>query len=186
MEPYHWYGRYGVVASEHCLPVAKPRIYDGALYETIDERIYQSIGMHIVPTNDSNLPVAPNFFVEGDTESGRGVLMKLQACHSGALGARAIHSLFNYQKSDPLVDDTMKSFSATYHYGLAQLFGIVVGPSRMPDKLLEYHMIQIGAYVMTNGPDGFREGATAFRNLREVAESYRTIGIGVANRVAGQ
>lgn len=46
------------------LPVAKPRIYDGALYETIDERMYQSIGMHIVPTNDSK-PIGRTEFLCG-------------------------------------------------------------------------------------------------------------------------
>lgn len=64
-----------------------------------------------------------------------GVLIDLQKCHSGAIGACAIHSLFYYQKSDPLFEDTTKRFSATYHCGLLQPFGIVVRPSQMPDKL---------------------------------------------------
>ena len=75
------------------LPKPNPDLYDGALPQQIDRGVRCDLGKQIVPCNNTSLPAAPNFFVEGKSEGGRADVAKRQACHDGAIGARAMHSL---------------------------------------------------------------------------------------------
>ena len=182
--PNHPFNRLKPLA-EH-LPRPQPDMYDGTRPEKIDRRVRQDLERHIVPCNDSSRPAAPNFFIEAKSASARPDLAKLQACHDGAVGARVMHSLDSYRRHKPEYDRTMKSYSSTYHPATStlQLFGHHMTAPQAPQAQSEYHMTQIGSFAMTHNAERFREGATAFRNLRDLAESARDSAVQEANRAA--
>ena len=155
--------------------VPKPDIYDGARPEQIDPRVRDGLYDHIVPSRTTNLPAAPNFFLEGKSASGRADVARRQACYDGAIGARAMHSLQNYNATEPLYDGKAYSYSSTYHNGTGtlQLYGTHPTKPQIAGAPPEYHMTQIDSYAMTGNSRSFREGATAYRNLRDLAQSQR-------------
>ena len=166
------------------LPRPQPDTYDGARPEQVDRRVRKDLGRHIVPCNDSSRPAAPNFFIEGKSASARPDVAKLQACHDGAVGARVMHSLENYRQHEPEYDGNMKSYSSTYHpaTGTLQLFGHHMTAPQASRGQSEYHMTQIRSFAMTDNAERFREGATSFRNLRDLAGTHRGSAIDKANR----
>ena len=182
--PNHSFNRLEPLA-EH-LPRPQPDTYDGARPEQIDRRVRQDLGRHIVPCNDSSRPAAPNFFIEGKSRSARPDVAKLQASHGGAVGARAMHSLENYGRHEAEYDGNIKSYSSTYHPATStlKLYGHHTTAPQAPGNPLQYHMTQIGGYDMTHNAERFREGATAFRSLRDTAESTRESAVEEANRAA--
>ncbi|RMD44193.1 hypothetical protein DV735_g1022, partial [Chaetothyriales sp. CBS 134920] len=168
------------------LPAAKPDLYYGARPESIDQQVRLDLGKHIVPSNNTPLPAAPNFFVEAKGESGRADVAKRQACHDGAIGARTMHSLKNYKASEPQYDGNAESFSTTYHGGTATM-GLYAHHTTAPKHSgapPEYHMAQIGSYAMTHDRNVFAQGAGAYRNLRDLAKSKRDNAIQHANEIA--
>ena len=94
----------------------------------------------------------------------------------GLLGARAMHSLENYRRHEPEHDGNMKSYSSTYHpaTGTLQLFRPPHDGATRPSRTsrVSYDSDSVVRYD-TIMSERFREGATAFRNLRELAESTR-------------
>ncbi|EXJ86735.1 hypothetical protein A1O3_03689 [Capronia epimyces CBS 606.96] len=179
------------------LPTPKPELYDGALPQQIDRRVRRDLGKHIVPCNNGSLPAAPNFnntslpivpnfFIEGKSEGGRADVAKRQACHDGAVGARAMHSLQNYLSAEPTYDGNAYSYSSTYYQSTAtlQLYAHHLTAPEAPGEPPEYHMTQLGAYAMTNNIATFRQGARGFRHLRDRAKIHRDAFIDHANLVA--
>ena len=168
------------------LPAPKPDLYDGALPEQIDQSVRRELGKHIVPSNNSTLPAAPNFFMEGKSESGRADVAKRQACHDGAVGARAMHSLQNYKSAEPKYDGEAYSYSATFHPGTAtlQLYAHHLTAPKAPGRPAEYHMTLLNGFHMTGNVNTFREGAGGFRHLRDRAKTNRDGFIDHANQIA--
>ena len=153
--------------------VPKPDIYDGARPERIDPRVRHSLDAHIVPSKTKNLPAAPNFFFEGKSASGRADVARRQACYDGAFGARAMHSLQNHGAPEPKYDGNAYSYSSTYHDGQLKVYGTHLTKPKNAEAPPEYHMTQIKSYAMTSDRETFQRGATAFRNLRDLAQSQR-------------
>ena len=155
--------------------VPKPDIYDGARPERIYPHVRHSLDAHIVPSKTKNLPAAPNFFFEGKSASGRADVARLQACYDGAVGARAMHSLQNYGTPETKYDGNAYSYSSTYHNGTGtlQLYGTHPTKPKNAGAPPEYHMTQIKSYAMTSDRETFQRGATAYRNLRDLAQSQR-------------
>ncbi|KAL8904592.1 MAG: hypothetical protein Q9171_006997 [Xanthocarpia ochracea] len=168
------------------LPQPKPDLYDGALPQRIDRRVRRELGKQIVPCNNTSLPAAPNFFLEGKSEGGRADVAKRQACHDGAVGARVIHNLQNYNLVDTAYDNNANSYSSTFHPGTAtlQVYGHHVTAPNAPGQPPEYHMTQLNAYAITGNIDYFKAGAAGFRNLRDLAKSVRDNCIEHANQRA--
>src|ERR1700712_3532152 len=50
------------------LPQPKPALYNGAYPQQIDRSVRHDLGKQIVPCNNTSLPAAPNFFLEGKSE----------------------------------------------------------------------------------------------------------------------
>lgn len=163
----------------------KPDLYDGARPEQIDARIRRSLNTHIVPSKNAGRPVVPNFFLEGKSAEGRADVAIRQACYDGAVGARAMYSIQNYGATEPQHDGNAYSFSSTYHNGTGtlQLYATHMTPPVAPGKPSHYHMTEIDSYAMTGNSRKFREGATSFRNLRDLGKSHRDNFITQANDV---
>jgi hypothetical protein len=167
---------------------AKPDFYDGARFGDVDKKVRNELSPLIIPTRDTRRPVAPNFFLEvKDPEGGAGVA-KRQAGYDGAIGARAMHALQNYGAEEPAFDGNAYTFSSTYHAGTGtlQLYAHHATPPTAPVGRPEYHMTQVGGYMMTHSRERFVEGATAFRNARDRAQKHRDSFIQAANARARQ
>ena len=164
----------------------KPDVYDGARPEQIDPRVRHSLSSHIVPSKKTTNPAAPNFFLEGKSAAGRADVARRQACYDGAVGARAMHSLQNYGVHQPKYDGNAYSYANTFHNGTGtlQIYGTHPTRPQAPGGRPDYHITQIDSFAMTGNSKSFREGATAFRNLRDMAESHRNFFIEEANRAA--
>ena len=50
--------------TEGATVVAVPDFFDGACPGDIDEKVRKELDKTIIPTNHSNAPIAPNFFLE--------------------------------------------------------------------------------------------------------------------------
>ena len=127
-----------------------------------------------------------NFFPEGKGEGGRADVAQRQACHDGAAGARAMHSLQIYQLAEPKYEDNANSYSGTYQQGtgLLQLYGHHLTTPKSPGGPSEYHMTQLGSYALTHDREAFQKGAGSLRNLRDLAKTHRDDFIDHANQVA--
>lgn len=118
----------------------------------------------------------PNFFLKGKSTQGRADVAKRQAIYDGAVGARAIY------------DNKAYSFSSTYHTGIGtlQIYGTHTTAPTVPAGNPEYHTTQQGSYSLTHNAERFREGATTYRNNRDLAMTHRDSFIEQANERAGR
>ncbi|KAI9040775.1 uncharacterized protein KD926_007719 [Aspergillus affinis] len=76
---------------------AKPDIYYGAPPYQLHYRVREQLSNQIIPTRQGNRPITPNFFVETKGHCGLPPVLKRQALYDSALGARAMHSLQQYE-----------------------------------------------------------------------------------------
>jgi len=171
----------------------KPDFFDGANLRDIDKKVRDkkdtnSLYSLIIPTKHSTFPVACNFFLEAKAPSGGAHVLRRQACYDGAFGARTMHSLQNYSFDEPVYDGKAYTFSATYHAGTGtlQLYAHHVTAPTTPGGRPEYHMTKLDGFDMTSKLSTYIEGATSFRNLRDLAEEHRNAFIAAANKRAQQ
>ena len=173
---------------------AKPDYYYGAQPGQIHLRIRHpdpdvgdpDIRSHIIPSKHDHLPAVPNFSLEAKGPDGSFAVAQRQACHNGAIGARAIQSLHAYGQTEPTYDNEAQTISTIYHAGQLKMYGHSVAQPNGPGTRPEYYMHQLGAYAMTHSKDSFRGGATAFKNARDLTQEYRNDAISNANKVAAQ
>ncbi|KAL1852490.1 hypothetical protein Daus18300_012171 [Diaporthe australafricana] len=151
----------------------KPDIAFGALPEQLNPTICNSLQHHIIPSTATDRLMAPNYFVEAKGPDGSAAVMMRQARYDGAVGTRAMHSLQNYGQEEPVYDGNAYTFSSTYHNGQLNLYAHHATAPVTPGGQPEYHMNQLDSYAMTGKRQSFVEGATAYRNLRDLAKQHR-------------
>ena len=164
------------------LVLAKPDIYYGSYPEELSRTVRNELGHRLIPGSIQDKPLAPNFFLEVKGPMGKLTVAKRQARYYGAIGARAIHSLQNYRENKPLYNGKPYAFSSIYCGSSLQLYAHHVTAPETEGGLLGYHMTMIDGWEMTGNIDSFRRGATAFRNLRDLAKRYRDGFIQAANK----
>ena len=166
---------------------AVPDFFDGARPSAVDKRVRKDLSQLIMPTEHAGVPAVPNFYLEAKSGAVARVAPR-QALHDGAIGARAMHSLQNYGKEEPVYDGNAYTCSSTYHAstGTLQLYAHHVTPPIAPGGRPEYHMTQIDGYVLTGSRKHFVEGVAAFRNARDFAQRHRDKFIHEANATARQ
>jgi hypothetical protein len=162
---------------------AKPDFYDGANPEQIHQRVQKELASYIIPLTQHNAPLLPNFFAEAKGPDGSAAVAKQQACYNEALGARAMHSLqrFAVGSSEETCDNNAYVVTSTYHNGNLKLYTTHPVSAAKPSNSVEYHMTQIGGWDLTGSSGQFREGASAFRNARDLAKEERNKMIIAAN-----
>lgn len=167
---------------------ATPDFFDGARQGDIDKAVRDDLSQMIIPTKHADVPITPNFFLEAKAPRGGADVALRQALHDGAIGARAMHALQNYSVEEPGFDSNAYTYSSTYHAGTGtlQLYAHHVAAPTMPGAQPEYHMTQLGSYAMTHSRERFVEGASAFRNARDLAQRHRGSLIQIANAKARQ
>ena len=162
----------------------KPDLYWGARPEQIDRRVRQDLTHQIVPSTKDTYPAAPNFFLEAKGPDGSAAKKMMQACYSGAIGARAMHALQGYGQVEPTYDNKAYTFSSTYHDGQLKIYSHHPAQSSRPGESPQYYMTQLDSYALTGNVNNFRQGVGTFRNARDLARKQRDILIDQANAVA--
>jgi hypothetical protein len=163
---------------------AKPDYYYGAKPELIDQQVREDLGQHSVPSTSTQLPTVPNFSIEAKGPLGTNREALLQACHIGAVGARAMHSLQNYHQNEPVYDGKVSSISSIYSGGQLKMYAHSVAQPNSPGTLPQYYMHQLGNVGMTHSKDTFLQGATLYKNAHDLTEEYRNAAIEHANAMA--
>lgn len=163
------------------IAVPKPDIALGALPKDLDPNIRNELQRLIIPSTAMNRLIAPNFFIEAKGSDGSAAVMLRQARYDGAVGARGIHSLQNYRQKETIYDGSAYTYSSTYHNGQLQLYAHHPTAPATPGGQRDYHVTQLRAYALTNDRETFIQGATAFRNMRDLAKQHRGAFIQAAN-----
>ncbi|KAI8626605.1 hypothetical protein F5Y19DRAFT_221473 [Xylariaceae sp. FL1651] len=160
-----------------------PDYFDGARMNDVHTQVRHDLNKTIIPTKHADVPVAPNFFLEAKAPRGGADVALRQAGYDGAYGAHAMHSLQNYGKEEPVYDNNAYTFSSTYHAGTGtlQLYAHHPTAPNTPERRPAYHMTQLKAYALTSDQETFINGATAFRNARDMAKQHRDSFIDAAN-----
>ncbi|KAJ2979093.1 hypothetical protein NUW58_g7294 [Xylaria curta] len=162
----------------------KPDIWDGIRATAVHATVENALGKFITPkTSSQHALVVPNFFIEAKSPDSAPIVAERQALNDGAYGARAMHSLQNFMSVEPSFDNKAYTFSATYINGILSFYAHHVTCPRAdsPGGLPEYWMTRLDAYSMNTHRRAFVSGATAFRNLRELAWHNREDAVQVAN-----
>ena len=109
-------------------------------------------------------------------------MCRLQATYDGALGARGMHELRSYVDPETAYDNNAYTIISTYHPNvLLIMYTSHPVESTDPKYQTEYRTTQLNSYAMTGNPEGFRQGAAAWRNGRDLTRDQRKELIGAAN-----
>ncbi|EFR03429.1 hypothetical protein MGYG_06426 [Nannizzia gypsea CBS 118893] len=160
---------------------AKPDHFFGARPEQLSSNIRDELSEFIIPSTQTSLPMAPNFFLETKGPDGSLAVATRQACYHGALGARGIQKLQSYKQDEPGYDNNAYTITSTYHGGQLKLYTTHPIAPRESNEHPEYIMTQLNAWSMVGNIDGFRQGASAYRNARDWAKERRDGFINSAN-----
>ena len=169
------------------LVVPQPDYYEGEIPGLGNRQIRRQLKSSIVPSSHEDYPFLPNYFTEVKGPEGSMSVAKLQACHDGALGARAMHRVENLGRQREVFDKKARTASATYDgEGTLMLFNHhVSGPPRGRGKPLQTHMTPLRSFSLTDSPETFRQGVRAFRNASDYAHKHRLDSIESAHRRSG-
>ncbi|OJD20507.1 hypothetical protein ACJ73_08160, partial [Blastomyces percursus] len=159
--------------TDDTLANAKPDYFFGARPEQLKPEIRDELSDYILPSTQRSLPMAPNFFLETKGPDGSLAVATRQACYDGALGARGMHKLQSCKQDEPAYDKNAYTITSTYHGGQLKLYTTHPTAPRKSDRRPEYIMTQLNAWSMVGNADGFRQGASAYRNARDWAKERR-------------
>ncbi|KAG5928140.1 hypothetical protein E4U42_001200 [Claviceps africana] len=167
------------------VPRPKPSHFDGQhlLDLNMEVRNNYEIRRKVIPTQNINVPVAMNFFMESGRSEGHAMVGKRKACYFGAYGARAMNCLQNYGKAQPEYDGNAYTFTSVYQAsaGLLHLYAHHVTAPRHPGGREEYHMTLIKRWLISDDLESFQSGVLAFRYARLLAQEYRVRFVQAAN-----
>lgn len=166
------------------LKTAKPDSSYGSYPEEIDRRVRSDLAQYIVPSTTENRPAPPNYLVEVKGASGRSDVLQRQAMHVGAIGVRSMFQLQNYGNETPAFDGNAYSYTSTYHAGEGSLRIHATHPTQSATGETKYYMTPLWSYAMTDTSDSFRQGAAAYRNIRDLSKEQRDRFIAEANATA--
>ena len=158
-----------------------PDLYVGARPEQLNRQVRNDLSKQIIPSTQDDLPMVPNFFLAVKGPDGAPAVTGRQACYDGALGARGIHSLQTYRQDEPAYENNAYTVTSIYHDSQLKMYTSHPAQPRGPGSRPEYHMTQINAWAMAGNAKTFRQGATAFRNLRDWTKEQRDAAIRYAN-----
>ena len=164
---------------------AVPDYFQGIRPSGIDKKVRHDLNNTIIPTKHANAPALPNFFLEVKGPNGEA---HAQVCYDGAHGARAMHALQNYGEIEPIYDGNAYTYSTTYHTatGTLQLYAHHLTAPAATGGRPHYYMTQLKSYALTCDRETFVQGATALRNLMDLAKRHRDLFFQAANAKGSQ
>jgi hypothetical protein len=166
------------------LKKAKPDYYYGSPPRQADPDVRETLSRYIVPSSSKaskKLPIAPNFFIEVRGPTAKPEIAQRQAWYDGVIGARAMHSLHSYNRSEPVYDNKIHTLSAVYDAKKGELH--IYGHSiAQPNGKTEFYTFEVGSWTMATDRDSYVQGLTALKNAEEWTEDVREKAIEDANR----
>jgi hypothetical protein len=161
-----------------------PDLYYGARPEQLDRRVRDELSGHIIPSIRDDLPIAPNFLLAAKGPDGSLAVAGRQASYDGTLGARGQLSLQSYGEDEPVYNNNAHTITLIYHGGQLKMYTSHPTQPASPGGRPEYCMTQLRSFAMTDTANTFRQGAAAFRNMRDWAKEQRDNAITCANERA--
>ncbi|KAK2744155.1 hypothetical protein FQN57_004415 [Myotisia sp. PD_48] len=150
------------------LAPARPDLFYGARAEQLDHPIRKALCHQIIPSKDFE-HVLPNFFLEVGPQDGSFFTVPRKALYHGALGTRAMHALQSYKQEAVTYDCNAHTISAIYRGGQLAFYAHHIIPSTKPSRKTETIVTQLKMMSITSDAETFRQGAIAYRNLRDWA-----------------
>ncbi|KAL9105853.1 MAG: hypothetical protein Q9227_009016 [Pyrenula ochraceoflavens] len=163
---------------------AQPDVHYGAHPDQLAHCIRNNLNSYIIPSGNDRAPILPNDFTEVKGPGGTQAVVKRQACYDGALGARAMQRLQSYEQPEPVYDNNAYTITSTFDGEHLHMYTTHPTASTSPGGQPAYHMNQVNSWGMTGNVETFRQGATAYRNMRDWAKKQRDDFIGAANEGA--
>ena len=163
------------------LVLGNPDLYYGARPEQLDRRVRMELSGRIIPSTQVDLPMVPNFFLAAKGPDGSAAVAKRQLTYDGVLGARGVNSLQSYGQDEPVYDNHAYTITSSYHDGQLKMYTTHPTRPTNPGGRPEYFLNQLRSFAMTDTADTFRQGAAAFRNLRDWTKEQRDKAIARAN-----
>ena len=173
------------ITAKNLVP-GNPDFYHGARPEQLKRQVRDELNGLIVPSTQHDLPIIPNHFTAAKGPNGSLAVAEQQASYDAALGARSIHAVQSYGQQEPLYDSKAYAITSIYHGGQLKLFTSHPTKPPTPGARPEYHMNQIRSFSMTDTPETWRQGATAYRNSIDWAKEQRDDAIRRANDVVNR
>ena len=168
------------------LVAPQPDYYEGDLPGLGNRQLRRQLDTSIVPSSRKHHPFLPNFFVEAKGPDGSLAVARRQACHDGAIGARAMHSVENLGRRREVFDNKARTASAILHgAGNLDLFSHHLSPPMGDGTLSETHMTPLRSFNLADTPGSFRQGVGAFRNASDYTHQHRKHSIENAHRRNG-
>ena len=177
------FGNLQNLTGDCTLTPGNPDLYDGARPEQLDRRIRDRLKGMIIPSTQDDLPVAPNFFLHVKGRDGTEAVAAKQCVYDGALGERGQLSLRLYRRKEVQFDNNAHTITSVYRYPTLSMYTVYAA---RVDGRQEYYTHLIGFWAICGDIQTFRNGAAAFRNLRDWAKEQRDEAIRLANSVADQ
>jgi len=165
---------------------AKPDYYYGSRPTELDPRVRKGLAQYIVPCTDTSRPLLPNHFTELKGPDGKASKMKRQITQDLGIGARGMLALQSYGQDGYMYDGNAYTLGSTYHSGTGTLQVYAMHPTQPadPSGQPQYHTTQLNGFGMTGNAETFRQGATWYRNSRDLAKEWRDSAIAQANATA--
>ena len=166
--------------------VPQPDYYEGDHPGWGNRQLRRQLETSIVPSSHKHYPFLPNFFAEAKCPDGSLAVAQRQACHDGALGARAMHRVENLGRRGEVFDNKARTTSVIYHgAGNLDLFSHHLSQPRVHETPSKTHMTPLRSFNLADTPGSFRQGVGAFRNASDYAHQHRKESIENAHRRKG-
>lgn len=159
----------------------EPDLSIGFRYGSLHRDILEKLSGFIEPNNRKLCPIMPTCFLEVESTTSNPQYLKGQAYYNGALGARGLLRIQSYGRPEFLSAGDAYTFTSTLFDGILRIFAVY--PTNSGDTSdTEYHVILLGAWILTGSQENFQAGITSFLNIRDWAY-YKGLGfIEAANK----
>ena len=171
-----------LVAGEN-LVAGNPDFYRGARAEDLDRSIRDDLLHTVVPSTQHDLPILPNHVTAAKGPDGTAAVATRQATYDGFFGARAMHALHNYGRTEPQFDGKAYTFTTIYSNGQLRIFTSHPVKPDTPGGQPSYYVNAVRSFSLIDTQETFRDGATWYRNSVDLAEEWRNDGMRRANEI---
>ncbi|KAJ6784306.1 hypothetical protein PWT90_04255 [Aphanocladium album] len=122
-----------------------------------------------VAAQGATASLPPNFFLQTNEEGASWSAATQEASYGGAFGAKNIHNLQSYGKSDAPYDNNAYAITSVYYGGQLEMYTSHPVPPVLSKGQPGIAMTQLGAWNLIGDVEEFRMGAAAYRNARDWA-----------------
>ena len=162
--------------------IPQPDWYQGEFPREGNRTLRERLDTAIVPSNRNARPFLPTYFAEAKGPDDSFAVARRQACHDGAVGARAMHSLQSLGATESYDGNAYVASAIYFGEGDLKLYTHHMTQPRGPGTFPHTLMTLLKSYNTMDDPQSFRAARTGFRNVSDKANDYRVQFIDDANR----